>query len=376
MDAPELFRKWAGIGVLSSVLERKVWNETRKGILYPNLYIVLVGPPGTGKSLLISTSEKLIRAVGEIHVAPSSVTTASLVDTLQLSVRKVLHPYFFQYNSVQVVMSELQNFLPTYESAFMGMLTKLYDCELYEERRRTGKVQHIRIDNTQISILAGTTPSFLSDMLPVGAWDQGFTSRTIFIFSEALEEVGEVFQEREDFDYSNQLLEDLTADLKSMMHLVGKIVWSEPAKIALQQWVNNGCQPVPEHGRLTHYNTRRSTQVLKLSLVASVARNNDLLVEPRDFNTALAWLLEAESVMPDIFRQMSTTAESRSMEDARFFMKQMSSKLNGPVPEHFLLGFLKDRIPSQNLTKVIEVMVKSRMLKNTYKDGITYYSAI
>jgi hypothetical protein len=374
MECPEIFRKWAGIGVLSSVLERRVWNRTGKGVLFPNLYIVLVGPPGTGKSLVVSFSEKVIRAVQDIHVAPSSVTAASLVDTLQLAIRKILHPVFFQFNSLSVVSSELQNFLPAYEATFMGMLTKLYDCELYEERRRTGKVQHIRIDNTHLSLLAGTTPSYLSNLLPEGAWDQGFTSRTIFVFSEAPEGVGEIFQEDEDFDYNEQLLQDLIADLKGIMHLVGQVQWSPPAKKAIQKWANDGRLPVPEHGRLTHYNTRRTTQVLKLGLIASVARNNDMLVEPQDFDMALAWLLEAERVMPDIFRQMSTTAESRSMEDARFYLKQLSVKLNGPVPEHFLLAFLKDRIPSQHLAKVIEIMVKSRMLKASYKDGITFYT--
>jgi hypothetical protein len=374
MEAPEIFRKWAGIGVLSSVLERRVWNQTGKGVLFPNLYIVLVGPPGTGKSLVVSFSEKVIRAVQDIHVAPSSVTAASLVDTLQLAIRKILHPTFFQFNSLAVMSSELQNFLPAYETTFMGMLTKLYDCELYEERRRTGKVQHIRIDNTHLSLLAGTTPSYLSSLLPEGAWDQGFTSRTIFVFSEAPEGVGEIFQEEEDFDYNEQLLQDLIADLKGILHLVGQVQWSLPAKKAIQKWANDGRPPVPEHGRLTHYNTRRTTQVLKLGLIASVARNNDMLVEPQDFDMALAWLLEAERVMPDIFRQMSTTVESRSMEDARFYLKQVSVKLNGPVPEHFLLAFLKDRIPSQHLAKVIEIMVKSRMLKASYKDGITFYT--
>lgn len=375
MEAPELFRKWAAIGILSSVLERRVWNRTGKGVLYPNMYIVLVGPPGTGKSLLISTSEKIIREIKDVHVAPSSVTTASLVDTLQLSVTKVLHPYFFQYNSLQVVMSELQNFLPSYESAFMGMLTKLYDCELYEERRRTGKVQHIRIDFTQLSILAGTTPSYMATLLPEGAWDQGFTSRTIFVFSEVVNGVGEIFPEEEDFEYSEQLMEDIVTDLKGIKHLVGKIQWTDTAKLTLQKWANEGCPPVPEHGRLTHYVTRRLAHLLKLSLTASVARNNEMLVEPQDVHTGLSWLIEAEHAMPDIFRQMTTTPESRSMEDARFYLKQMSEKISGPVPEHFLLAFLRDRIPSHSLEKVIEIMVKSRMLKRSYDKGITFYTA-
>jgi hypothetical protein len=374
MEAPEVFRKWAGIGILASVLERKVWNQTNKGILFPNLYTVLVGPPGTGKSLLMSFSERILRELQDICIAPSSVTAASLIDTLQLATRKVLRPYYFQFNSLQVISSEFQNFLVSYEAQFMGVLTKLYDCELYEERRRTGKVQHIRIDNTQLSILAGTTPSYLSDLLPEGAWDQGFTSRTLFIFANPLSGVADIFGEETDFAYNQQIYEDLVIDLRGVLNLVGQAVWTPEAKRAIQDWRNDGAPPVPEHNRLAHYNTRRTTMALKLSLIASVARTNELRVYPEDFHTARAWLLDAEARMPEIFRQMTATAESRSMEDARFHVKEMMKKLNGPVPEHFLLGFLRNRIQAQHLAKVIEVMVKSRMLKAEYKNGITYYS--
>jgi len=375
MEAPEVFRKWAGIGILASVLERRVWNHTRKGILYPNLYVVLVGPPGTGKSLLVSFSERILREMQDIHVAPSSVTSASLIDTLQISVRKILHPYYFQFNSLQVITSEFQNFLVSYESQFMGLLTKLYDCELYEERRRTGKVQHVRIDNTQLGILAGTTPSYLATLLPEGAWDQGFTSRTIFVFAGAPANTGQIFAEADDFEYNNQLFDDLCSDLKVVLRMVGEVLWTTPAITAIQKWYNDGCNPVPEHGRLIHYNTRRTTHLLKLGLIAAVS-NGHAKVETSDFDLALSWLLEAEATMPDIFRHMTATAESRSMEDARFYIKQLQEKMHGPVPEHFLLAFLKDRIASQHLAKVIEVMVKSRMIKNMYKDGITYYTAL
>src|SRR5262249_8857823 len=145
---------WASISLISSVLERKVWNRSRGGQLYPNLYVVLVGTPGVGKSVIISYCERLLRQVPDIFVAPSSVTSASLVDTMQLAQRKILRPVFSQFNSVQVLSSEFQNFLPSYEAAFMGIMTKLYDCELYEERRRTGKVQHIKIDSPQLGLLA------------------------------------------------------------------------------------------------------------------------------------------------------------------------------------------------------------------------------
>src|SRR6476646_4910021 len=82
LETPDIFRKWAGISIISSVLERKVWSKSKGSQLFPNLYIVLVSPPGIGKSQIISRAENIIRQVPDIFVAPSSVTSASLVDTM------------------------------------------------------------------------------------------------------------------------------------------------------------------------------------------------------------------------------------------------------------------------------------------------------
>ena len=345
--------------------------------LYPNLYVVLVGPPGTGKSNIISFSEKLMRQVSDIFVAPSSVTSASLVDTMQLAQRKILMPIFQQFNSVQVLSSEFQNFLPAYEAAFMGVMTKLYDCELYEERRRTGKVQHIKIDSPQLSLLAGTTPSYLNSFLPEGAWDQGFTSRTIFVFAETNGTYVNIFEDAGDTEYSKTVYDDLLHDLKMIANSVGQAIWTIEAQHAITLWDKGGRKPVPSHGRLTHYNSRRTMHLLKLGIVASLARDNSLSVTVPDFEQALEWLLEAETLMPDIFKNMSITSEARSMEDARYYLVQLQGKFNGSaIPEHFLINFLKDRIPSHSLAKVIDTMVRSKMIQVETINALPHYRPI
>lgn len=355
-------------------MERKVWSHPNKGILYPNQYIVLVGPPGTGKSQIISRVEYFLRKVPGVHVAPSSVTTASLVDTLVASECTFLNPVFVKYNSSQVVASEFQNFLPAYETSFMGMLTKFYDCETYEERRRTGKNPHIRIDFTQLSILAGTTPSYLNTLLPEGAWDQGFTSRTIFIYAEKSRAGGNPFAEK-DLQEERELTEDMENDLKNIYLQKGQMFWEREVQIALGNWIAGGEQPVPEHNRLLHYNSRRSAHIIKLGMIARMARTNEGKVSMEDLDTAMSWLLEAESFMPDIFRSMATTPESRSMEDAKFFISQIFAKIKRPVPEHYLLDFLKHREKPQNIQKMIDLMVRSRMLKHTYdSNGNSFYT--
>ena len=155
LPSPELFRRWTAISLISSVLERKVWTRTKGTQLFPNQYIILVGPPGVGKSVVLSQAERMLRALTELRVAPSSVTTASLADAMAEAGRKIIRPMstpnFIQFNSLQVVASELGVFLPVYDTSYINLLTKLYDGELSEERRRTGKVNHMKIDQTLLS---------------------------------------------------------------------------------------------------------------------------------------------------------------------------------------------------------------------------------
>lgn len=373
LASPEIFRRWAAIGIVSSVLERKVWARTKGSNLYPNLYVILVGRPGVGKSVVLSPSERLLRTVGDIFVAPSSLTTASMIDTLALSSRKIINSHgFAAFNSLQVIASELGVFLPAYDPAFMNTLTKLYDGELYEERRRTGKVNHIRIEHPQLSILGGTTPSYLNSFLPEGAWDQGFTSRTIFIFSDEIVQ-RDIFEEHEEQTYNEGLLGDLSHDLKAIASLYGKVTWSKEAMAAISAWDKVYLEPIPEHGKLVHYNSRRLAHIIKLCVVASVSRSSEMEITIEDFQEAQNWLLEAEVVMPDIFKSMGVSGDARAMEDTWYFVYQLYGKSKRPVMEHLIISFLKDRVPSYSLNKIIEVMVRSKILKLELINGVPAY---
>lgn len=269
--------------------------------------------------------------------------------------------------------SELGVFLPAYDPAFMNTLTKLYDGELYEERRRTGKVNHIRIDNPQLSILGGTTPSYLNSFLPDGAWDQGFTSRTIFIFSSEPVHTA-LFSDEDDHAYLEQTYIDLLHDLKLIAADFGKVTWTQEAMDAISAWNKAGLPPIPEHGKLTHYNSRRLAHVIKLCQIASVARNGNLSISLGDYNCALNWLVEAEALMPDIFKSMGVSADARAMEDCWYFVHSSFAKDKRPVGEHRLVSFLSNRVPSQQVTKIIEIMVKSKMIKQDLTTGILAYT--
>src|SRR4051812_23155303 len=187
LPSPELFRKWAAISTVAGALERKVWLRSSGMILYPNLYTLLVGPPAVGKTVSISQVETCWRAIEELHVAPNSITKAGLVDALAEAERKIVRmdktPPYYEFHSLLIPSREFGVLVPSYEQDFMNHMNDLYDCgPVFEERRRSNK-DNPKIINPQLNMIGGTTPSFLQGFLPEGAWDQGFMSRMLLIYS-------------------------------------------------------------------------------------------------------------------------------------------------------------------------------------------------
>src|ERR1700679_960812 len=58
-DAPDDFVRWSAISLLSAVLKNHVCFETGTYVVYPNEFIVLVGPPGVGKGTVMDILEKM-----------------------------------------------------------------------------------------------------------------------------------------------------------------------------------------------------------------------------------------------------------------------------------------------------------------------------
>jgi hypothetical protein len=353
--------------MVSAALERKVWARTKGSTLYPNLYVVLVATPGIGKSVVLSQAFKILHKVRDLQIAPESVTTASLIDAVAAANRQTNNGLTF--NAIIAIASELGIFLPSYDNGFINTLTKLYDGEHYEERRRTGSL-HTIVERPLLSILGGTTPAYLSAAMPDIAWQQGLTARTLFISSDEAVKVpiwsGPMT--------NDSLKDDLIADLARISEPTGMVEWSQECMNAISAWDEEGLPPIPDHVKLQYYNARRLTHLLKLCIVAHAAHSDDKFITIEDFRTAQGWLLEAETVMATIFEGMSSKAtDYDAIEEAKGFVRKVFVRDGRPVSEHLLCSFLQRKVPVQHIQGVIDSMVNSRAIRRAIgKDGFVH----
>lgn len=373
LTSPELFRKWAAISAISGALERKVWVRTMGSYLYPNMYIILVAPPGIGKSEVTWRVREMWNSLEGHFVASTSVTKASLMDELAQAARRIITNSpgmpVDSFNSIKLCINELGVLIPAYENEFMNILTDLWDCKDYSETRRNKNVEPIHIKKTQLCMLAACTPSYMNNLLPEGAWDQGFISRTMLIYSGD-RQVRSLFMD----DITDQeQYDDLVEDLDRIANIYGEMQWTEEAAKLIDAFHMTGGEPAPQHPKLLSYNIRRTVHLIKLCMVVSVSESDRLVVEAHHFQRAYDWLTEAELMMPEIFKAMAQGGTGKTMEEAWYYLFTTYSREQKPVQKHRLIQFLQERVPVHNIETTIKMMEEGRMIEKKLSGGGAAY---
>jgi hypothetical protein len=373
MQSPIIHRRWAALATVAGVMERKVWLRSQGENIYPNVYVFLVGPPGTGKTRALMASWRLWNTLEGYHVAEISLTKAALIDRLSQAKRSIHTEGIKDYHSLLVAVPELGALLPAYDSDFMNTLTHLYDGHLYTERRRSAKQEFEPIENPNICLIACTTPGFLISALPASAWNEGFLSRVCIAYSGEVAIKEFDLGEEKSVAGDAQLRSALIHDLRKISERTGKMGWTARAIEMAEDYnkrefdisTEHGIPilPKPTHPRLMHYNTRRPVHFLKLCLICAVDRGAPVIDIP-DVVSAVDFMVEVEKAMPDVFTAMSSGGDAQVITDCLYWVmtENVRAKDEG-VPMHLVHEYLASRAPATHVQRIFELMVKAKMIR-------------
>lgn len=361
--SPEIFRKWAAITTLSGALEKRVWTRTKAGPQFANLYVMLVAPPGIGKSQAINPVEQLLKATKKFLIAPNSVTSASFIDALARAQRTVLLPNnkFLEYHHIFVFAAELGVFLNAHDLGFLSIINELFDHkESYREERRHSLKEPIDIPKPMTTLLVGSQPGFLATLLPDAAWTMGWTSRLLMVYSNSAPNVP-IFGEYEQHEAVQQALVE---KLDRAADYYGEMKWDAKAINAIEAWRKDGWKPVPDHPKLANYIPRRgSIFAIKLAMVSAMSRGEALAIRECDVDRARNWLLEIETLMPQIFRDMIMRSDDQVIEETFQYAFSLYIKHKLAISSAILLRFLSQRTPAEKAERILSLMEKSGMLE-------------
>jgi hypothetical protein len=382
LGIPPQFVTWAGIFLTSAVMGRHCWGVNQKGMTYPNLYVMMIAPPGVGKSQTEDLLLPFFKELGK-KIAPRHISKASLVDELSESKMEMLVAgKQMGYHHCVIVSSEfIETFPDRYDTHLLGMLSRWWDCPSEVTERKRHLKNPIYITNAACSMITGIQPGILASSFPSDAWHGGFLSRTLFVYEA--EQQHFLLRGHEEHlsrlagkKMSDEVFGKLLSDLNAISLMSGRFNEDSSFVDEYLRWADEDKEePKPSHPRLLHYNLRRAHQLEKLSLVSAASKGRKLLLG-EDYLQAREWLETSEHNIDQVFVEMTMSDDLEIMKDLNQFLFRLTKGQERPMPETKLWTYLAGKVPTQKLAIFLDAAERAGFIKFQAVSGRSYRMVI
>lgn len=310
-EAPRMFHVWCGYLGLSSAIFRKVWLPFGDTAIFPNIYVMLVGDAGNGKSFAMDKIRRVLSEVPDVQISGSVETPQGLIRFMggnpkadpPLPAHCCL-PFPWadgvtrDTHNVTLIANEFVNFISLMPPEWIGVLNDIYDRDVYHYRTKGGGEDIIV--GPYVSLLAALTTDISNDMQKAKIISTGLARRTLFQYGERRWENA--------CPIPTYTESQATAKLAAIAHLTalrkvrGPFTWGEGTRDWWNGWYIPNLASVPKKSPQTKsWFASKSVQVLKLAMLSSLSESADLVLNVSHFEMAIVGLEQLERDLFKIF---------------------------------------------------------------------------
>jgi len=297
-----LFNKWALITAISAVLERRVYiDEEALGYLYPNLYVLFVGPPGCGKSSSADcVIDHFIRTLQNGPIFSSShQTPATLID--ELGAANKAQPGAHPSSPLFAYAGEFDTWFKDIGGGeLVDLLLNFWDTRRPGVKWVKNTKMHSKqeIPNPALTILGCTTPQAIMEKRLASTGAIGFISRVIVV-SEPRDDFGTFDFVKLDLAKVNLIQREFAR----MNSLTGEFRLGPGAESVRRAILERSKRTMQSYSGdlMKTYMSRKSVQIRKVSMILSAMRNSKKIVMLEDLIQAEALINELEPTIQDAF---------------------------------------------------------------------------
>jgi hypothetical protein len=366
-ESPASFHEWVGIGCIAASLQRKVWMTWGHSTIYPNQYIVIVGPSGQSrKGEAITIGRSMIESLG-IPMIGEDNSMESIIRDMVTSVQTfMLGTQVFNHSSVCLFAEELAVTLGQQDVSRLAYFTNWYDSR-DKWTRRTKHQGHDEVVGMCINLVAATAPDWLPSILPQEAVGGGFTSRVVFVVEEGKRRI---VSDPNKYPVDKELKKRLEHDLEQIHLLVGEMHFDKDAQKDYEKWYESEERKWQAGGhqlsgvQFGSYFARRATHVKKIAMALSASRGNDRVVSHLDFLRSRSLLEHTERRMPQVYKGIGT---GRIVREVEAVLELLRAK--GEISRAEILKVLFRMLDDRTLDEVIRTLEAMRVLKSERKAG-------
>lgn len=356
LPSPQNYIDWTWRYIICASLQRRVWLPPEHNPCFANMYQILVGKAGLGKGLCITVATDFLRhwklkdaarllkknGRSEEHVqsaetvldvdiknaqeaemqvknkraeiiepylipiAADATTYEALVESVAKSYRRVAYEayddkqqknrlFYYGHSSVCFSLPELASLLRKRTEDTVNYMLGLYDCPTDYEYN-TKHMGKDRVRRGCLNLLAGTTPNFMQQIFNEKLIDQGFGSRTLFIYANKDRKtqfwIPELTAEQKVYK------EELLQHVLQLTSLYGPVRMDDSTRKFLEDWwckVADGSKN--KSPKLEGYYSRKKVHVMKVAMANHFSESLELYVPQFRFEESIETLDKEEKNM-------------------------------------------------------------------------------
>lgn len=314
-EAPRHLHFWTAVSTVAGALRRRVWIDQAYFKWYPNMYVIVVAPPGiVSKSTTTSIGMSLLRKVPGVKFGPDVITWPALVQGFAESLET------FEWNGTHYPMcamtlesSEFGNLINPQDREMVDLFVSLWDGKQGTFEKKTKHSGNDQVVNPWINVIACTTPAWIAGNFPEYMIGGGFTSRAIFVYAEKKEKLVAYPFLHVPADLGQQA-ERLVRDLEHIATtLVGPYAMTPGAIEFGEQWYAHHYANRPpglDDERFGGYIARKQTHIHKLAMVLAAATTDEMAITADHLRTASEMVSDLEEDMAMVFSKIGRSETS------------------------------------------------------------------
>lgn len=368
-ESPKRFYYWSILSAVSAILKDKVYFDRYLYKLYPNIYVLLYGPSAIKKGPPIGLAKDIVNRVGNTRVINGRATVEAIIKELGTQQSRPGKPPLNDSCGF-INSSELSSALIGNTNS-LDILTDLFD-RIYNEGQwvyRLKNAEPIVLKNPTVTWLAGTNEALFREFVPEKNLKGGLIGRT-FVISEHKENKLNSLMFKPKVTIDRQKIAD---GIAHVANLQGEFYMADDVRIAFNTWyeefrVKVAAKLDDDTGTVG----RIDDNILKLSMLISVARRSDLRITLDDIQEAMGEVLQliapTKKVAQSLKQNEITLTEKRNL-----ILKYLASREDFSETKVNLLQRFTLKMDHEDLDRIVAFLEQAKVISISNAGGSIKY---
>ena len=275
-EIPRNYIFWSAITLLGACIHKRAAFNVGDIAIHGNLYTMLVGPQGNGKTTSCDFAKKFfIEAYPDL---PIGAYTQSAEDIVKIMASDDFPRTFtkpdgsvFQIAPYAFFMNEFKNFVAYSPSRMLAFLTDIYDRDKFDSStiKRSSEV----IINPCLTILACENPDWLIRNLRADVVSGGFSRRVIYVYEIDRAEPKPIISITPEAELAKQRVLQRLRDIKTQ---IAQFQWTESGKKFFIPWYVNKQKSIPDNLLMGGYVGTKHIQLFKVAMLLDFVSNKPM----------------------------------------------------------------------------------------------------